>query len=165
MNLTQFLEIIRNMEPLPGREFKPHRYLALLAVLDIIESQENPQKEFYYNDYFKNYFTHYFDVYHRVNDGNKPFKPFFHLKNAGSSSGRNFGELWFLIPRQGRKVYFNNMRRGGFSEGELRENIEYAEIDQEIFNILSDKESGQESREIVRKEIEKCLTKGLQTKL
>jgi len=165
MNLNQFLEIIRNMEPLPRREFKPHRLLALLAILDIIESQGKAQKRFNYNDFFKQRFTHYFDIYAGPNDRNKPFKPFFHLWNAGRSSGRDFGEFWFLISRPGRGVYLNNMRRGGFSERELEENIEFAELDQDLFEILSNKESGQESREIVRNEIKKCLKAGLQTNL
>jgi hypothetical protein len=50
--------------------------------------------------------------------------------------------------------------RGGFSEGELNENVEYANLDENIFNILK---NNKESREIVRKEIEKCLSVGRQT--
>ena len=142
MDLNQFLEIIRNMEPLPGRRFKPHRYLALLAVLDIIENQENPARIFYYNDDFKNYFTHYFDIYAGPHDRNKPFKPLFHLMNAGRRSGRNFGEFWFFNSQAG---------------------VEYAELDQELFEILSNKESGHKSREIVRIEIKKCIKAGRQT--
>jgi hypothetical protein len=43
--------------------------------------------------------------------------------------------------------------------GELRENVEYAELREDIFNLLKN----QESRKIVRKEIEKCLRTGLKT--
>jgi predicted restriction endonuclease len=154
MDLEQFLRIIRNMEPMPGSEFKPHRYLALLATMDIIHNQENPENTFFYDDDFKSHFTHYFNICHGPNDRNKPFKPFFHLKNAGG--------FWFLIHRPGREADLNSMR-GGFSERELRENVEYAKLDEKLFGLLSDKESGQESREIVRNVIKQCLKAGLRT--
>jgi putative restriction endonuclease len=157
MDLNQFLEIIRNMERKP---FKPHRYLALMAILDIIESQEEPQNRFYYDDEYINYFTEHFHIYHGRNDRYNPFKPFFHLKNAG----RNAGGFWFLSPTQGREAELNRLDTVG-GPGELNEIVAYAELDQEIFKILSNKESGQQSREIVRNEIKQCLKARRQTNL
>jgi predicted restriction endonuclease len=147
MDLNQFLKIIRNM-PMRGREFKPHRYLALMAIIDIIEHQENSQNKFYYNDTFTEYFSNYFQIYRGPNDQNRPFKPFFHLKNAGG--------FWFLRPISGNESELN--RPGVGSERELDEIVEYAYLLPEIFDLLSN----QESREIVRKEIKKCLIAGLQ---
>ena len=49
------------------------------------------------------------------------------------------------------------------SPGKLNDIVEYAELNPKIFKILSDKDSGQESREIVRNVIKQCLKAGLQT--
>jgi len=53
--------------------------------------------------------------------------------------------------------------KSGFSERELIEIVEFGELDPEIFSILSNKESGQESREKVRNEIKTCIKAGRQT--
>ena len=148
MDINQFLRIIRNMD---RRPFKPHRYLALLAIIDIIENQENHQNRFYYDDDFINNFTNHFNKYHVPDDENRPFKPFFHLKNAGG--------FWFLRPKPGRESDLKKLKDA--SPGKLRELVEYADLLPEIFAILSDTSS----RKIVKEEIIKCLKAGLQTNL
>jgi predicted restriction endonuclease len=147
MDLNQFLEIIQNME---RRPFRPHRYLALMAIMDIIEQQEPPNR-FYYNDAFKTYFTEHFNVYHGPNDRNRPFNPFFHLKNAGG--------FWFLSPRPGREADLNMLVTVG-SGRELNEIVDYAYLHSDIFELLSN----QESREKVRNVIKQRLEIGLKTK-
>jgi putative restriction endonuclease len=154
MDLKEFLEIIRHMEPIPGREFKPHRYCALMAILDIIENQENPPNKFYYNDTYVNHFTEHFHNYHGPNDRYNPYKPFFHLKNVG----RDVDEFWILSPMPEMEADLNMLVTVS-GPGELKRIVEYAELREDIFNLLKK----QESREIVRKEIEECLRTGLKT--
>ena len=157
MDINQFLGIIRNMD---RRPFRPHRYLALLAILDIIEKQENPNNKFYYDDDFKSYFLNHFCKYHSPNDNCNSFKPFFHLKNA-QENGESF---WFLEPRLGMASELNKLGTVN-GPGKLNKIVEYAKLDQDLFDVISNKETGQESREIVRNEISQCLKAGRQTKL
>lgn len=149
MNLNQFISVIHNMARKP---FRPHRYLALLAILDIIENQREPINKFFYNDDFINYFIRWFSQYHGPNDNCIPWLPFFHLKNAG----RKFGGFWFLLPNNGMEEILKKLNTVR-SERELKETINHAKLDDELFKILTNKEA----RETAKNEIINVLKRGL----
>jgi hypothetical protein len=155
MELDQFLEIIRNIKY--RKPFRPHRYLALLTIIDIIENQiekkEKAQNEFYYDNEFKQLFKYNYKNYHGPNDTNNSFIPFFHFKNAGG----NIGEFWFPIPIPGMEPDFKRLITV-HSGRELNEIIKYAKLDENIFKELK---LNPKSREKVRNEIKQCLEVGL----
>lgn len=63
-------------------EDKPHKALAILAVIEGIESGVYTENKIYFNSYFKDLFKKYFIKYSRPQDSNRPVNPFFHLRSS-----------------------------------------------------------------------------------
>lgn len=146
MDLQQFLESITKMSII-GKGFKPHKYLALLTIIDLIECQEVSENRFNFDEAFRKSFTKRFEMYHGPDDKNRPLAPFFHLKNTG---------FWFLCPLAGKEEQLKTMPTVG-APRELDEVVDHAYLLPEIYDLLHDPDS----REIVKKTITSCLVSGL----
>jgi len=146
MDLEQFLDALKEMS-VKGKGFKPHKHLALLAILDLIENQELSENKFYFDEAFRNSFTKRFDIYHNIEDKNRPLAPFFHLKNTG---------FWLLSPLQGKEEQLRNMSTVG-APRELHEVVDHAYVLPEIYKLFQDSDC----RNIIRNTIIDCLELGL----
>lgn len=128
MDLTGFLEQIKQIKT--GTASKPHKFILLLAVIQLIETGYIKQNRIYYDDELKNAFTEYFKIIARGNDRNRPYTPFFHLRTSG---------FWFLKPKPNKQEYFTSIVSIGGPQ-ELVDNIEYAYFDDSVFQMLLDPE-------------------------
>jgi serine/threonine protein kinase len=147
MNLNIFLEVIHSLSK-PGKNFKPHKYLALLSIIDVIKDQPAPFNEFRYDNAFRERFTKYFNLYHGPNDSNRSLNPFFHLKNTGG--------FWHLKPLLGKEAALKKLTTVG-SPRDLHDVVDFAYLSPDILGILSDPVS----RDIVVNTIQQILEMGL----
>ncbi|MCD5401678.1 protein kinase [candidate division NPL-UPA2 bacterium] len=124
-------------------KFKPHKYLVLLVVQDLIESKDCLENKFYFNDVFRARFTQYFNKYSCENDRNRPHTPFFHLKSSG---------FWHLKAKSGREGFLAKLPKIG-SPGEIIENVDYAYLSEPVYELFTDRKSAA----IIREQVESIL--------
>ncbi|WP_319587909.1 protein kinase [uncultured Desulfobulbus sp.] len=107
-------------------EDKPHKALAILAVIEGIESGVYTENKIYFNSYFKDLFKKYFIKYSRPQDSNRPVNPFFHLRSSS---------FWKLQPLKGKKEELDALTSVG-SPKDLLNLVDYAHLDEELFSYL-----------------------------
>ncbi|HHX45361.1 MAG TPA: hypothetical protein GX714_15435 [Chloroflexi bacterium] len=127
MTLDEILDRLKRLSP-PGRGFRPHKYLLLLAILDVMRSNPNHGNWFVLDAQVRDRFAERLRQYGRPSDRERPWAPFFHLRNSG---------LWHLHPLPGREPSLDALRSVGGPK-ELRENIAYASLDEQLFRLLQD---------------------------
>ena len=91
MTLNEFLEQLPNLSGL-GNGFKPHKHLALLAVIQLIKSGSITSHDVLFNDDFRVAFTDLLKTFGGESDRNRPYNPFFHLRSH---------PFWKLVPKPG----------------------------------------------------------------
>ena len=91
MTLKEFLEEIKFLSK-PGIGFKPHKYVALLAVLQLVREHVIHKHRVVFNNKYKARFGELLKVYGGEGDRNRPHTPFFHLASTG---------FWQLVPNKG----------------------------------------------------------------
>lgn len=111
--------------------FKPHKYILLLAILDLINNSTHLDNRFYFDENLKNLFTKYFEKYKHEGDRNRPYTPFFHLKSSG---------FWHLKAKPGREKILRELTTVG-GPGDITENVDYAYLNDEVFELFVDKNS------------------------
>jgi len=110
----------------PGPSFKPHKYIALLAAIKIYRRNNSGISKIYYNAEYKEIFTALFEKYSTKDDRNRPYTPFFHLRNTS---------FWKLVPIPGKEeALAAAVSIGG--PGMLSEIVEYAEFDSDFCKLL-----------------------------
>lgn len=130
MKLKEMFSIIHSLS-LQNSNFKPHKYIAILAVLDMIKEKKVSDGIVKYDDDFKTFFTKFFQKYSKYSDRNRPYNPFFHLRTSG---------FWHLIPKNIDESILKNINSVG-GPTELNQLVLHAEIDPELFAELLDPES------------------------
>jgi len=129
-----------------GVSFKPHRYLALLAAIRVYKNDKLKTRRIYYNEEFKDAFNSFFKKYSSDGDRNRPYTPFFHLKNTS---------FWELIPVSGKEdILAATDTIGG--PGMLLELVQYAELDASFCELLDDEQDYEDIESLLIK----CLTNG-----
>ncbi|HHV07442.1 MAG TPA: protein kinase [Firmicutes bacterium] len=114
---------------------KPHKFLLLLAAVDIIGGQNKPQNRIYYNDHLKASFSRLIESF-ELDIGNRPYIPFFHLKNDS---------FWYLQPLKGREIVLEQMSTA-VKPSDITNNVEYAFFSDPVFGILKNEMSRREVR-------------------
>lgn len=130
MALSQFLDEIEHLSA-SGGSFKPHKYLLLLAVTDLVQSGQVNNNRFRYNSTLRDLFSSYFDRYHGPGDRDRPSAPFFHLQSSG---------FWHLRAYPGKEALLANLKTVG-GHKELLEYVDYAELRQDVYEWLRDQRS------------------------
>ena len=118
-----------------GGKQKPHKFLCLLAVLRLVEKGLVRENRFPYGETLKNEFL---DVGRQLLGPSVKLDleyPFYHLHTS---------ELWHLHVRPESKGAFERYRRSTrprlrFTEARIRETIEYAYLDDDLFATLQDR--------------------------
>ncbi len=147
MNFDKIIDQIKNISS-PNKYFKPHKYLALLVIIEIIADGVVPENQFKFDERFRSKFTKYFTMYHRPGDRDRPLAPFFHLKNSVT--------FWHLRAFSGKEAELARLSTIGTPK-QLYSCIDYAYIDQEVFNYLRDPVK----RHTALETILECLQRGL----
>lgn len=117
-----------------GGRYSPHKICMLLAVLDLARSGALAKNRIEYSPALLERFREYFDAVRAPGDHPKPNYPFFHLK--GSLQGRR-PSFWRLKAMPGREAVLKSMRSAR-SASDIEDNIEYAYLDDELFQLLQD---------------------------
>ncbi len=109
-----------------GIGFKPHKYIALLAVIDMIDEGKISNGIVKYGEEFKLFFSKYFDRYATKGDRNRPYTPFYHLRTSG---------FWHLVPQASDEASLSKISSIG-GPNELNRLVSHAKIDSELFTDL-----------------------------
>lgn len=137
VSLELLQEQIRNMRRFRGGgRAKPHKLVMLLSVVDMIERGLVLDGRVYFNRDLIERFSFYFSLVGKPTDCCRPHIPFFHLRTLG---------WWRLQPKVGRETSFNEMRTC-HSPKELIDNVEYAHISEEVYELLLDSQARQAIR-------------------
>jgi len=145
---VSFSDLLKEIAELSstGRGFKPHRYLLLLAVLELNKKRLIKNDRVYYNDALKIEFRRLLSVHGGEEDRDRPFNPFFHL---GSTS------FWRLVPAHGRESELHDTQSIG-GPSQLADLVQYSELGPEMSRALADEQKSTE----IEKLILDCLIEG-----
>lgn len=147
MTLDEIIDEIKDLTRL-GHLFKPHKYLALLAAIDVLEGYNWELNKIPYGDQFKDAFTKYFQMYSQYSDRNRPLAPYFHLRSS---------KLWTLVAKLGKEEELKATATVGAPK-ELYNLVDYAELHDDLFRSLRDPNKLQ----MIRNTIIECLSNNLQ---
>ncbi len=126
MSLENFFSKLKMLST--GKYFKPHKYILLLVVVELIQENYFKDNKIFYEDELKNRFKKYLELYGSKGDSNRPHTPFFHLKSS---------EFWHLKAKPGREGILFSLPTVGSSK-DILENIEYAYLDKSIYDLIID---------------------------
>lgn len=109
-----------------GANKSPHKVAMLQAAMDLVESGEVTNNRFYFDENLKSRFTERFQVLASPSDRNNPHLPFFHLRSEG---------FWHHKIRPGQREPYQRLTTAT-SQGVVDAHIEYAFLDDELFELL-----------------------------
>ena len=124
-NSKMFLEI-EKMGANAGN-FRPHKALLLLAVLDLFEQGTLQSAHIFYNDSLKAAFTSRFKQFASENDRDRSYAPFFHLRSQS---------FWSLTPCEGMETVLEKTPTVG-GPGQLMEIVKNAVLSEEMLSLLT----------------------------
>ncbi|MCF7708072.1 MAG: protein kinase [Verrucomicrobia bacterium] len=127
MNLREFLEELADIGVAQrGRGIKPHKYVALLAVLQLVRDGKITKASISFNEDFKRAFRKILDEYGGKGDRNRPHAPFFHLGNSS---------FWRLVATEGKEQELAKTKTVG-SPGDLNQLVSHALLDESVFHMM-----------------------------
>jgi putative restriction endonuclease len=137
--LDYYREKIGNLRIDKSKGLAPHKPILLLSIAELIEYNKIPENKIPVTPLVTSTFLKYWSKLNFEKHQSNVSLPFFHLKNDG---------FWHLQPHKGfeRVLEFAKSIRK-FSE--LREIVDYATLDDNLFWLLRDKRS----REIIKEQI------------
>lgn len=105
---------------------KPHKVCLLFAVLDLVGSHQVTDNQFIINDELESAFNTHFEHLKKLNDVRKINQPFYHLHNDG---------FWHFKIKPGKQADFDRLKEAGGtpSKSSLLDVIEYAYLDDEVY--------------------------------
>lgn len=150
MSLDDFLSQLRGLSK-PGRGFKPHKHLVLLAVLRLVNEGAVTSPKVCFDARLRRAFKELLSFYGGSSDRDRPHAPFFHLSSE---------EFWRLVPCQGQEEALERATTVG-SAGELTRLVSHAALDEEVFALFTDKTQNG----TIQHELECILREGLASRL
>lgn len=106
----------------------PHKVCMLLAVMDLIESDELKDNRIYFDYRLKQKYLEHFAMLATEQDQANPYLPFFHLRSD---------DFWQHAIKPGMEGRYQSSTTVG-SPGALEQLVEYAYLDAELFNLMND---------------------------
>ncbi len=152
MELNEILLAIEDLG-YTGKQFKPHKPLLLLALLDLIDNNITKSNKFYYDENLRRSFSKYFKIYQGPSDKDRPLAPFFHLKNGFP--------FWHLKPLPGMEKRLSELSTVG-SPHELHQVVDYGYLSPEVYDLLKNDKNRQIIKDkivsVLRSYTERCAT-------
>ena len=140
MDFKKIQELLKPILPKDVVKDKPHKALAILAVIDGICSGIFSENKIYFDSEFKKLFSKCFIKYSREQDRDRPLNPFFHLRSS---------DFWHLMPMSGQEETLAKVNSVG-SPRDLFKIVDYAYIDEQLFVLLkNDKKICNAAKEII----------------
>jgi len=124
----------------------PHKVAMLLAVINRFEKTSDNQNKIYFNEELRQEFTTQFKQLAGPTDSDNPHLPFFHLRSSG---------FWHHHIKPGKKSPYENLSTAS-GPGVIVEHIQYAYLDDELYELLGN--------EVVRNILRASLYKNLENK-
>ena len=118
----------------------PHKLILLLSVFDLFDQRQIVQNQIHLDGRLIAAFEHNFGLYASPADWCQAGPPFFHLRTSG---------FWKHEAKAGREVAYSVLDRSGGGIATVMENIEYAYLGDDIFELVNDPISRQELRSFV----------------
>tara|TARA_B100002003_G_scaffold92852_1_gene86509 strand:- start:1283 stop:2590 length:1308 start_codon:yes stop_codon:yes gene_type:complete len=112
-----------------GANKSPHKVAMLQSVMDLVESGEVANNRFCFDDTLKRHFSKRFQELAYPSDRNNPHLPYFHLRSEG---------FWHLKVRPGQHESYERLTTAT-SQGVIDAHIEYAYLDDELFELLGNR--------------------------
>lgn len=109
-----------------GKIFKPHKIVALLAAIEVLQKKTFADNKIYYSDHFKQSFIDIFTLHVKEKYSCRPYTPFFHLKSSS---------FWNLIPKQGKEEELGSSTTVG-GPGALIAVVDHAQISDILLDLL-----------------------------
>ncbi len=131
--ITRFENLRRNKSG--GRE-RPHKICMLLAVLDLAKAGGLEKNKIYLNPELVERYTGFFKVASMTGEWPNPHYPYFFLRGKLAENEPSF---WHLHPIPGRESLIDSLHVQKASD--VSNNIEYASLDSELFDLLQDLEN------------------------
>lgn len=109
-----------------GKIFKPHKIVALLAAIEVLQKKTFADNKIYYSDHFKQSFIDIFTLHVKEKYSCRPYTPFFHLKSSS---------FWNLIPKQGKEEELGSTTTVG-GPAALIAVVDHAQISDILLDLL-----------------------------
>lgn len=131
MSLQDYQEIFKALRPdRSGGHARPHKMCMLLALMDLIEQGVITENKIIYNDVLKAAFSNRFNSFKQKNDDDTPHNPFYYLKTS---------KFWHHKIIEGKQDLYNSIAQS-ISNKKVKESIEFAYLDQELYQLLLESE-------------------------
>lgn len=127
MNTDEFLQELNRLADDPITT-KPHKIVAVLAVLQGIKQGKFKENRFYFDTTFRQLFSIIFGKYAAPGDRDRPINPFFHLRSSS---------FWKLAPVPGMESALPRIDTVG-GAGALNRLVAYAYLEQQLYRDLLD---------------------------
>jgi putative restriction endonuclease len=131
--ITRFENLRRNKS---GARERPHKICMLLAVLDLAKAGGLEENKIYMNPELVERYTGFFKVASMTGEWPNPHYPYFFLRGKLAENEPSF---WHLHPIPGRESLIDSLHVQKASD--VSNNIEYASLDSELFELLQDLEN------------------------
>ena len=120
----------------------PHKAILLISIIKLIEDKKILTPQIFYDEVLEKAFSEIWNKYAERTKGFSPFvgTPFWHM---------NYEPFWTLVPRAayvGQEDLLQSRMPGSYSKT-IKDVVKFAEIDEELFNLLND----EASRNILKK--------------
>src|SRR5271166_676089 len=127
MTLDAFLDELSNLS-VPGRSFKPHKYLALLAVVQLVRQGVIKSPRIPFDEAFRSTFSGLLKTLGGDEDRDRPHNPFFHLRRHS---------FWRLVAKPGQEKALHAVPTIG-SGADLSSLAGHAELEESVFELFKD---------------------------
>lgn len=111
-----------------GKDYKPHKHIALLVSIEILRGKGFNDNIVYFSDQFQRLFTGIFSRYSSGNDRDRPYTPFFHLRTSS---------FWRLVPKINMDERLKETTTVGGPTA-LSEMVDHAEVSDSLMHIVQD---------------------------
>lgn len=146
MTVEQLLDEFSKLSS-PGKAFKPHKHLVLLAALRLIRQGIIRTPRIVFDETLRSAFSALLKQCGGDDDRDRPHAPFFHLSRHS---------FWRLISNQGLETALDSISTVG-SAGDLQRLVSHAELEQSVFDLFKDPSS----RERIEQELELLVRSGI----
>ena len=137
---NQFSELRLNKR---GERVSPHKVAMLLAIISLFEKDKITKNRIYFSQELKDEFSYHFNQLADSSDKDNPHLPFFHLRSSG---------FWHHQVVPGKQSSYDQLSTAS-GPVVILDNIQYAYLDDELFELLGN--------EVVLKVLREALYKNL----
>ena len=132
--MKKYIDLLTNLHTNIQQGIRaPHKAIMLLSIIDLIEYEVVTSNKIEFSERLETQFQHNWSRYVGQSDVFQPRvgTPFWHL---------HYEPFWRLVPYEGGDEAIAMWLQGNpYASGTTRKHIRYAEIDQELFDLLQDK--------------------------